>query len=135
MKYRVMRIDPRSVTAESLTFAGDTLTINLPQRVYSAGCPYFLRIVDEIPAATTIGAVVVITIGTGTVEYPLVDCAGAPVTAERLRTGYSYPVVLVSSGTTGAFKVIAPLKYWAGYVPFSVDGTDPTEAPAEGGGA
>lgn len=133
MKYRVMRIDPRSVTEETLTFATDTLTINLPQRTFNAGCPYFLRIVDEIPAETTIGAAVVITIGTGTVEYPLIDLCGVPVTAERLRSGYSYPIVLVSSGTTGAFKVIAPLKYWNGNVPFSVDGTEPTEGGAANG--
>jgi hypothetical protein len=125
-----MRIDPRSVTAETITFAGDTLTINLPQRTFVAGCPYFLRLVDEIPAATTIGATVVITIGTGTVEYPLVDLAGVPVTAERLRSGYSYPIVLVASGTTGAFKVIAPLKYCFGNEPFTADGTDPSEGGA-----
>lgn len=125
MEYKVMRIDPRSVTEETLTFAAGTLTINVPQRTFTAGCPYFLRIVDEIPAATTIGADVVITIGTGTVEYPLLACDGTPLTAERLRSGYSYPIRLVASGTTGAFKLIAPIcygKYGAG---FSVDGTEP----------
>lgn len=130
MDYRVLRIDPRSVTPDAVTFADDTLTINLPQRTYNSGCPYFLRLLDEIPAETTIGADVVITIGTGTVEYPLLDVNGVQITAERLRSGYSYPVAVVSSGTNGAFRILAPLCYSNFNAVFSVDGTE----PAEGGG-
>lgn len=131
MEYRVMRLDPRSVTAEELTFAGDTLTINVPQRTFNSGCPYFLRINDPIPAETTIGALVVITIGEGTVEYPLLDCNGGQVTAERLRSGYSYPIELIESGPDGAFRLKAPLRYSCYKAAFSVDGT----AAAEGGDA
>lgn len=125
MEYKVMRIDPRSVTEESITFAGGTLTINVPQRTFIAGCPYFLRIVDEIPAATTIGAAVVITIGDGTVEYPLIGCNGVALTAENLRSGYSYPVTVVSNNTTGAFRLLAPIRYSKRGSAFSIDGTDP----------
>lgn len=124
MNYRVLRIDPRSVTPTTVTFATDTLTINLPQRTYNSGCPYFLRLVDKIPEATTIGAAVEITIGEGTVVYPLLDCAGVPVTAERLRSGYSYPVAVVSGGASGAFKLLAPLSYSPYKAAFSVDGTE-----------
>lgn len=123
-RYKVMRIDPRSVTAETLTFAADVLTINVPQRTFAAGCVYFLRIEDEIPPETTIGADVVITIGTGTVEYPLLDCNGVQITAERLRSGYSYPIVLVNSGANGAFKVQGPLRYCRNSSGFTVDGTE-----------
>lgn len=133
MNYRVLRIDPRSVTPEEITFADDTLTINLPARSYNSGIPYFLRLLDPIPAETTIGAEVVITIGDGTVEYPLLDCAGVQVTAERLRSGYSYPVTVVSSGANGAFRLLAPLTYSRFNAAFSIDGTDP--AVEEGGGA
>jgi len=128
--YRVMRLDPRSVTPVEVTFAADTLTINLPQRSYNAGCPYFLRLIDPLPAETTIDAEVIITIGTGTVEYPLLDCKGIPLTAEKLRSGYGYPVAVVNNGTTGAFKVIAPIVFSQLSGAFSVDGT----APTEGGG-
>lgn len=128
MNYRVMRIDPRSVTPLAVTFADGTLTINIPQRTYNAGCPYFLRLVDEIPAETTIGSDVVITIGDGTVEYPLIGFNGAPLTAEYLRSGYSYPVTVVNSGTSGAFGVIAPICYSKFNGAFSVDGTDPAAA-------
>lgn len=133
MDYRIMRIDPRSVTPEAVTFADDTLTINLPQRSYNSGCPYFLRLIENIPAETTIGALVVITIGTGTVEYPLLDCQGVQVTAERLRSGYSYPVVVVGTNANGAFKVTAPLVFRKYNAAVSLDGTDPVAA--EGGAA
>ena len=132
MEYRVMRSDPRSITAEALTFADGTLTINVPQMTFNSGCPYFLRIEDEIPAETTIGADVVITIGDGTVEYPLVGFRGAQLTAEYLRSGYSYPITLINSGANGAFKLLAPVCYNRLAGAFSVDGTAPAAA---GGGA
>lgn len=131
MDYRVLRIDPRSVTPTAVTFAGGTLTINLPQWTYTSGCPYFLRLIGDIPDETTIGAEVVITIGTGTVEYPLLDCMGVQVTAERLRAGYSYPVAVVGSTGNGAFKMLAPLVFRKCNAAVSLDGT----APAEGGAA
>lgn len=132
MDYRILRIDPRSITPDAITFADDTLTINIPQWTYTNGCPYFLRLIGDIPEATTIGADVVITIGTGTVEYPLLDCGGVQVTAERLRTGYSYPVAVVGSGANGAFKILAPLLFRKFNAAISLDGTVPA---AEGGGA
>lgn len=131
MIYKVLRIDPRSVTPDAVTFAADTLTINLPQNTYGSCGPYFIRLVDPLPDATTIGSEVVITIGAGTVTYPLLDCNGVQLTAERLRTGYSYPVQVVSSGANGAFKLLAPICYSRRAVPISVDGT----APDEGGAA
>lgn len=129
MTYRVLRIDPRSVPVEAVTFAAGTLTINIPQRTYNSGCPYFLRLNEPIPDTATVGADVVITIGDGTVEYPLLDLTGVQVTAERLRSGYSYPVAVVGTGANGAFKVLAPLVYSKCTGVFSVDGTAP-----EGGG-
>lgn len=126
-----MRIDPRSVTAESVTFAGGVLTINIPQRTYNAGCPYFLRLVEDIPDETTIGATVVVTIGDGTVEYPLVGLNGAQLTAEYLRSGYSYPVTVVNSGTSGAFRLLAPIRYCRNAA-FSIDGAAPAAAGGDG---
>lgn len=132
MEYRIMRIDPRSVTPLGVTFAAGTLTINLPQRSYNSGCPYFIRLVEALPADATIGAPVVVTIGTGAVEYPLLDCQGVQVTAERLRTGYSYPVAVVGNNAAGAFRVIAPLVYRRYNTALSLDGTAPTEEGGEG---
>lgn len=124
MEYKVKRIDPRSITAETVTFAGTTLTINIPQRTYTSGCPYFLRLLEPIPDTTTVGADIVITIGTGTVEYPLLDCNGVQVTAERLRTGYSYPLIVVSNGANAAFRLLASLTFSKCRPAISIDGTE-----------
>ena len=128
--YRVLKIDPRSVPVETVTFAGGTLTINLPQRAFTSGLAYFLRLDEPIPDTATVGADVVVTIGAGTVEYPLLDMCGVQVTAERLRTGYSYPVLVVGTEANSAFKLLAPLVYSRCSGPFTIDGTAP-----EGGGA
>ncbi len=133
MCYPVLRIHPRSVTAAEIAFADDMLTINVPQRSFDSGKRYYLRIEEPIPAETTIGAAVVLTIGDGTVEYPLLDCNGTPITAERIRSGYRYTIELVGTPANGAFRVTGPLWYWRGNEAFSVDGTDP--AAEEGGGA
>ena len=130
MNYRVNRINPREIPVEEVTFAAGVLTINIPQRVYSSGCPYFLRLNETIPDTATVGADVVITIGTGTVEYPLLDMSGVQVTVERLRSGYSYAVAVVGTGANGAFRLLAPLIYSKCSAVFSVDGTAP-----EGGAA
>lgn len=120
--YKILRIDPRSITPVAVTFAADTLTINLPQMSYNVGGVYFLRLTEPIPDATTINAPVVITIGDGTVTYPLLSKCGGQVTAASLRSGYSYPVTVVS-GNGGAFKVLD--KLWCAPVNAitSVDGT------------
>lgn len=107
--FKILRIDPRSVTAAAITFAADTLTINVPQRTFNAGGVYFLRLTEPIPEAATINAPVVITIGDGTVTYPLLSKCGGQVTAASLRSGYSYPITLVNGGTDGAFKVLDKL--------------------------
>lgn len=131
MNYRVLRIDPRIIPVEEVTFADGTLTINIRQHVYSSGCPYFLRLDEIIPDTVTVGADVVITVGEGTAEYPLLDMTGVQVTAERIRSGYSYPLAVVGSGTNGAFRLLAPLVYSKCTGVFTIDGT----VPAEGGGA
>lgn len=119
--YKILRIDPRSVTPVAVTFAADTLTINLPQMAYNVGGVYFLRLTEQIPEATTINAPVVITIGDGTATYPLLSKCGGQVTAASLRSGYSYPLTVVS-GNGGAFKVLD--KLWCAPVDAitSVDG-------------
>lgn len=121
--YKILRIDPRSISPVDVTFAADTLTINLPQMSYNVGGIYFLRLTQPIPDETTINTPVVITIGDGTVEYPLLSKCGGQVAAASLRTGYSYPVTVVSGGTDGAFKVLD--KLWCAPVSTltSVDGT------------
>ena len=60
----------------------------------------------SIPAAATINAPVVITIGTGTEQYPLTSRCCAPVSACGIRTRTRYAAVVSTSGTGGTFKLL-----------------------------
>lgn len=129
----VCKLCDRLVISQAVTFADDTLTINIPAGTYMDGCKYCLVIAQAIPAATTINALVVVTIGDGTVEYPLTGCDCAQLTAASLRTRTRYATRVATSATGGTFRLLgraacAPSNNLTG-----IDGTAPAAAPAEGG--
>lgn len=126
----VCRLCDRLVISEDVTFAGGTLTINIPAGSYANGEKYCLVIAQAIPAATTITAPVVITIGDGTEEYPLTGCDCAQLTAAAVRTRTRYATRVATTATGGTFKLLgraccAPVNALA-----AIDGTAPT---VEGG--
>lgn len=125
----VCRLCDRLVLSQAVTFADGTLTINLPAGSYANGEKYCIVIAQAIPEATTITAPVVITIGTGTEEYPLTNRCCAQVTACALRTRTRYSTAVSTSATGGAFKMLgkgacAPVNNLT-----AIDGT----APVAGG--
>lgn len=126
----VCRLCDRLVLSQAVTFAGGTLTINLPAGSYNNGQKYCIVIAQAIPDTTTITAPVVITIGDGTEEYPLTNRCCAQLTAASLRTRTRYATVVSTSATGGTFKLLgkgscAPSNNLA-----AIDGT----APVTGGG-
>lgn len=127
----VCRLCDRLIISEAVTFAGDTLTVNLPAGSYNRGEKYCIVIAQTIPAATTINAAVVITIGDGTVEYPLVDRCCAQVTACALRTRTRYATVVATDAVGGTFKLLGRAACAPNNALAAIDGT----APAAEGGA
>lgn len=125
------RLCPRLVISQAITFADDTLTVNIPAGSYADGCQYCIVLAQTIPADTTITAPVVITIGDGEVEYPLVNRCCAQVTACALRTRTKYPVRVSTTATGGTFKLLGRTCCAPNNALDAIDGT----APAEGGGA
>lgn len=124
----------RLVLSQSVTFTDGTLTINIPAGSYANGERYCLVIAQAIPAETTITAPVVITIGDGTVEYPLQNRCCAPVTACGIRTRTRYATVVATSPTGGVFKMLGSPACSPDYSLAAIDGTAPTTTtPAEGG--
>lgn len=116
----------RLVISQAVTFADGTLTVNIPAGSYANGEKYCIVIAQTIPAAATITAPVVVTIGAGTEEYPLTGKNCAQVTACALRTRTRYSVVVSTSATGGTFKMLgrgccAPSNALA-----AIDGTAPT---------
>lgn len=99
----------RVILSQAVTFAGDTLTINIPAGSYGNKEKYCLIVAQEIPDDTTIAATVVITIGTDTTEYPLLTCCGAEVTAGQIEFRRKYPVVVSTSIASGAFRILERL--------------------------
>lgn len=125
----VCRLCDRLIISQAVTFADGTLTINLPAGAYNNCGKYCIVIAQAIPAATTINAPVVITIGTGTEEYPLTNRCCAQLTACAIRTRTRYSTVVSTTATGGTFKLLGnacpcPINNLT-----SIDGTAPA-APA-----
>ena len=126
----VGRLCPRFIISQAVTFANDTLTINLPAGSYANGERYCIVVAQAIPAATTITAPVVITIGDGTEEYPLTDRCCAQVQACGIRTRTRYAVMVATDATGGTFKVLGRLCCMPNNRLAAIDGTAPTEGGA-----
>lgn len=62
----VCKLCDRLVISQAVTFTGGNLVINLPAGSYNNREKYCIVVAQAIPAAATINAPVVITIGTGT---------------------------------------------------------------------
>ena len=125
----VCRLCDRLILSQAVTFADGTLTINLPAGSYNDGQKYCIVVAQAIPEATTISAPVVITIGTGTEEYPLTNRCCAQLTAASLRTRTRYATVVSTSATGGTFKLLGKASCAPENNLAAIDGT----APVAGG--
>ena len=123
---KVCKLCDRLSRSESVTFAAGTLTINIPAGSYADGCKYCIVVAQTIPAATTITAPVVITIGTGTETYPLVNRCCAQVTACAIRTRTKYSTVVSTDATGGTFKLLGKPCCSPNNALPAIDGTAPT---------
>lgn len=111
----------------AVAFTDGNLVITLPAGEYSDNQKYCIVIAQSIPAATTINAPVVIQIGEGTEQYPLLKCNCAPATACNVNTRTRYSTVVETSPTSGVFRMLGR----CGCCPDSnnlqsIDGTAPT---------
>ena len=125
----VGRLCDNFILSQAITFAAGTLTVNIPAGSYGNGCKYCLVLAQSIPAGTTIGAPVAITIGDGTETYPLINRCGVPVTAEMVRTRRRYATTVVTTTTGGSFRLCGNIGCPINSNLAAIDGT----VPAEGG--
>lgn len=125
----VCRLCPRLILSQSVTFTDGTLIINLPAGSYNNGCKYCIVIAQAIPDTATINAPVVVTIGTGTEQYPLTNRCCAQVTACAIRTRTRYSTVVSTSATGGTFKMLGNTCPCPTNNLTAIDGTAPA-APA-----
>ena len=128
----VCRLCDNFVISQSVKFTGGNLIVNIPAGSYANNCKICIVIAQAIPTATTINAPVYVTIGTGTVLYPLVKKNCRQVTACGLRTRTRYSTCVETTPTGGLFKMLGQPCCSPNNNLTSINGTAPTVA--EGGG-
>lgn len=126
----VCKLCDHLVISQAVTFTGGNVVVNLPAGSYRNGCKYCFVIAQAIPAAATINAPVVITIGTGTEQYPLTNRYCAQVTACGIRTRTRYSVIVSTNATGGAFRLLGKTCPCPDNSLASIDGTAPAAPPA-----
>lgn len=129
----VCRLCDKLIISQATTFTGGNLVVNLPAGSYANNCKYCIVLAQAIPAATTINAPVVFTIGTGTQQYPLVNRCCKIVTASGVRTRTKYSVVVETSPTSATFKMLGNPCCQPNNNLRAVNGTAPAATPANGG--
>lgn len=119
------RLCARLIISEAVTFNGTSLVINIPAGSYNDGEKYCIVVAQAIPAATTINAPVVISIGTGTVLYPVTNRCCAQLSACAIRTRTRYAMVVSTTATGGSFKMLGRACCAPNNALTSIDGTIP----------
>lgn len=126
------RLCRRLIISDAVTFDGTSLVINIPAGSYVDGCKYCIVVAQTIPATATINAPVVITIGDGTVQYPVLRCDCSVATACNIHTRTRYPVRVETSATTGVFRLLSRSCCGCDNNLRAIDGTAPVAAVAGG---
>lgn len=122
----ICKLCPHLVISTDVTYASGVLTVNLPAGSYNNGEKYCIVIAQNIPTTAIIGAPVVVTIGTGTVQYPLTRCNCKQLTACGLRTRTRYSAVVETTPTGGVFHLLGKPCCTPNNDLDSINGTSPT---------
>lgn len=120
----VRRLCNRLIISNTVTFADNTLVINIPAGSYQDKNKYCIVVAQNIPETTTITAPVVITIGDDTTTtYPLMNCDCTNVYACSINRRTRYSVCVNTDIAGGVFKLM-------GKVPCSRCGDNLASLPA-----
>lgn len=123
----VCKLCKNLVISQSVVFtAGTGLIINIPAGSYSDCERVCIVVAQAIPDATTITAPVFISIGDGTVLYPLNKCDCTQATACSIRTRTKYSTRVETSATGGVFKLLGRVACSPNNNLTAIDGTAPT---------
>ena len=131
----ICKLCDKLIISQAITFTGGNLVVNLPAGSYNNNEKYCIVLAQAIPATTTINAPVVIAIGTGTQQYPLVNRCCRPVTACGVRTRTRYSTCVETSATSAVFKMLGEPCCQPNNNLRSVNGTAPVADTPTGGDA
>ena len=87
-----------------ITYDSGNLVVGLPAGSFRNGEKYCIVFNQAIPAAATVNAPVVFTIGTSPTQYQFLDKCGRAMTASMIETRTRYATHVVTGPTTGAFR-------------------------------
>ena len=121
----VCRLCNNLIISTDVTFTAPNLIINIPAGSYGDYQKYCIVVAQTIPDATTITAPVFITIGDGTVLYPLNRCDGTQVTANQLNTRTKCVARVATTATGGSFNLLTRLCGAKDNGLTAIDGTAP----------
>lgn len=121
----ICKLCPNLIISQAVTYDSGVLTVNIPAGSYENQDKYCLVIAQAIPTNAIIGAPVVITIGQGTVTYPLLLCNGTQMLAGTLRTRTKYSTVVQTSSTGGSFRLIGKVCFQQNNNLQAINGTAP----------
>lgn len=102
----VCRLCDNFIISQSVAFTDGNLIIDLPAGSYADCRKVCIVVAQRIPDTTTINAPVVITIGGGPVQYPLVKRNCRQVVASGLRTRTRYKTVVETTNDSGLFRML-----------------------------
>ena len=102
----VCRLCDRIRISTAVNVVGGNAVINLPAGGYNNCEKYCIIVAQNIPATAPIGANVLISIGGGTAQYPLLDCNCRPVNVCAIRTRTRYAVRVETTATGGVFRML-----------------------------
>ena len=124
----VCKLCKRLIISTAVTFTEPNLIITIPEGSYNDGEKYCIVVAQNIPTDTTITAPVFIQIGTGTELYPLDRCDCSQATACGIRTRTKYSTKVVTTPSSGAFRLLGKLCSSPNNDLQSINGTAPTNA-------
>lgn len=124
----VCKLCDRIRISTAVTYTAPNLVITLPAGSYNDGEKYCIVVAQNIPSETTINAPVVVQIGTGTELYPLQKCDCSQATACNIRTRTRYATRVVTSPTSGSFRLLGNVCCAPNNDLLSINGTAPTTA-------
>ena len=96
-------------TAVNFDAGTNELIIGLPEGVYYNNEKYCIVVAQPIPTTTSIGATVVVSIGTDPTRYPLVRRNCQQATACNISTRTKYSVCVATNTISGVFKLLGDI--------------------------
>ena len=126
----VCRLCDKIRISTAVNVVAGNVVVNIPAEGYNNGEKYCIIVAQNIPATAPIGANVLISIGGGTIQYPLLDCNCRQVNVCAIRTRTRYSVCVETTETGGVFRMMgrgccAPTNNLA-----SINGTAPAAPTA-----